>query len=133
CRPGGPSYTRGEAGPHPGALAFPVAFRRKTGCCAQAICGGVREQWRRQGMNARTFGQWLLRMLPGVAAALLAAPAAGWTDKPVRFIVPAPPGGTADAAARIVAERIAASIGQPAIGENKPGGGRAVAIHAPSR
>jgi tripartite-type tricarboxylate transporter receptor subunit TctC len=81
-------------------------------------------------MNARTFGQWLLRMLPGVAAALLAAPAAGWTDKPVRFIVPAPPGGTADAAARIVAERIAASIGQPVIVENKPGGGGAIAIHA---
>ena len=81
-------------------------------------------------MKARAFGQWLLRMLPGVAAALLAAPAAGWTDRPVRFIVPAPPGGTADAAARIVAERISANIGQPVIVENRPGGGGAIAIHA---
>jgi len=81
-------------------------------------------------MSSRAFGQWLLRLLPGVAAALLAAPALGWTDKPVRFIVPAPPGGTADAAARIVAERISASIGQPVLVENKPGGGGAIAIHA---
>ena len=68
-------------------------------------------------------------MLPAVAGALLAVPAAGWTDKPVRFIVPAPPGGTADAAARIVAERISAGIGQPVIVENKPGAGGAIAIH----
>lgn len=81
-------------------------------------------------MSARTFGQWLLRLLPGVAAALLAAPAAGWSDKPVRFIVPAPAGGTADTAARLVAERISASIGQPVIVENRPGGGGAIAIHA---
>jgi len=80
-------------------------------------------------MSARAFGQWLLRMLPGVAAAVLAAPAAAWPDKPVRFIVPAPPGGTADAAARVVAERISASIGQQVIVENKPGGG-AIAISA---
>jgi tripartite-type tricarboxylate transporter receptor subunit TctC len=81
-------------------------------------------------MSVRTVGQWLLRLLAGVAAALLAVPAAGWSDKPVRFIVPAPPGGTADAAARIVAERISASIRQPVIVENKPGGGGAIAIHA---
>jgi tripartite-type tricarboxylate transporter receptor subunit TctC len=81
-------------------------------------------------MSVGTVGQWLLRLLAGVAAALLAVPAAGWSDRPVRFIVPAPPGGTADAAARIVAERISASIRQPVIVENKPGGGGAIAIHA---
>ena len=65
-----------------------------------------------------------------LAATLIAAPAHAWTDKPVRFIVPAPPGGTADVAARVVAERVSANIGQPVIVENKPGGGGAIGVQA---
>ena len=73
---------------------------------------------------------FLQSIFGAVALALTAAPAAAWTDKPVRFVVPAPPGGTADTAARIVAERVSASIGQPVVVENKPGGGGAIGIQA---
>ena len=69
-------------------------------------------------------------ILGALAATLIAGPAAAWTDKPVKFIVPAPPGGTADVAARVLAERVSANIGQPVIVDNKPGGGGAIAIQA---
>ena len=65
-----------------------------------------------------------------VVAAWVSAPAAAWSGKPVRFIVPAPPGGSADAAARAIGEQVSKSIGQPVIVENKPGGSGAVAVHA---
>jgi tripartite-type tricarboxylate transporter receptor subunit TctC len=69
----------------------------------------------------------------GVAAALAALavwPAAGWTGKPVRFVVPGPPGGTSDVLARIVGETLSTRVGQPVIVDNKPGAGGAIAIGA---
>jgi len=61
---------------------------------------------------------------------LVAWPAAGWSGKPVRLIVPGPPGGTSDVLARIVGEALAAEIGQPVIVDNKPGAGGAIAVNA---
>ncbi len=65
-----------------------------------------------------------------VLAMLAASPTAGWTSKPVRFVVPAPPGGTSDVLARIVGAALSAQIGQPVIVENKPGAGGAIAANA---
>ena len=60
-----------------------------------------------------------------VAACLALAPASadaqGYPAKPIKFIVPAPPGGAIDILARLVGEKLAASMGQPVIVENKPG------------
>ena len=56
--------------------------------------------------------------------------ASAWTDKPVKMIVPAPPGGTMDVVARILADQIAADIGQTVIVENKPGAGGAIAVQS---
>lgn len=68
-------------------------------------------------------------LLSALGAALpigLAAPAYGqpnWPERPVRVIVPWPPGGSTDVLARLVAERLQARLGQPFQIENRPGAG----------
>jgi tripartite-type tricarboxylate transporter receptor subunit TctC len=65
------------------------------------------------------------------------APAQSPTDtypsKPVKFIVPVPPGGAADLMARMIAEHLQAKWGQPFVVENKPGAGSAIGIEALAR
>ena len=46
-----------------------------------------------------------------------------YPTKPIRWVVPYPPGGTTDVLARIIAVSLSESIGQPVVVENKPGGG----------
>ena len=62
------------------------------------------------------------------AAALTASSAFAFADKPVKMIVPAPPGGTIDVMARIVGDQLSRDIGQPVVVENKPGAGGSVAV-----
>ncbi len=53
----------------------------------------------------------------------LPASAQSFPDRPVRLVVPYPPGGTADAVGRLIAERMAPLLGQPVIVENRSGSG----------
>ncbi|MBL8339911.1 MAG: tripartite tricarboxylate transporter substrate binding protein [Rubrivivax sp.] len=66
-----------------------------------------------------------LAALAGVLP-LAAHAQATYPDKPVRFLVPYPPGGGTDVIARIVQERFAATLGQPIVIENKGGAGGSV-------
>jgi tripartite-type tricarboxylate transporter receptor subunit TctC len=71
----------------------------------------------------------MLRQLIGLAllgAAATATPAiaqdAKWPTKPVRFIVPFPPGGSVDPLARLIGARLSNSLGQQFIVDNRTGG-----------
>jgi tripartite-type tricarboxylate transporter receptor subunit TctC len=46
-----------------------------------------------------------------------------WPAKPVKFIVPYPPGGTVDPLARLLGGKLQESLGQPFVVENRPGAG----------
>ncbi|WP_088278482.1 Bug family tripartite tricarboxylate transporter substrate binding protein [Ideonella sp. A 288] len=73
----------------------------------------------------------LITRLTGVlAACTLAASAQAQVDKPVRLLVGFAPGGSADIAARLIAERVAAELKQPVVVENKPGAGGRIAAEA---
>lgn len=56
-----------------------------------------------------------------------------WPGKPVRFIVPYPPGGGTDIIARIVQNRLSEALGQPVVIENRGGAGGAVGTEAAAR
>jgi tripartite-type tricarboxylate transporter receptor subunit TctC len=71
---------------------------------------------------------WLLALL-----ATNAASAADWPTKPVRFIVPYPPGGGTDVIARIVQPRLSEALGQTIIIENRGGAGGMLGTEAASK
>jgi tripartite-type tricarboxylate transporter receptor subunit TctC len=62
-------------------------------------------------------------LLSGHAAAQTGA----YPNRPIRIIVPVPPGGGNDYLARIIGERLAVSLGQPVLVENRPGSGGNIA------
>lgn len=74
--------------------------------------------------------------LPHLGAAMLATIAIAWPQpasaqaypsKPIRLIAAAPPGGALDAIARVVAQKLSTSVGQPVVTDNRAGAGGNIA------
>lgn len=63
------------------------------------------------------------RRLALLGALALATPALAQGARPIRLVVPFPPGGGADALGRPLAERLAARLGRPVVIENRSGAG----------
>jgi len=78
----------------------------------------------------------LIKVLAACAAGVLGcvAPAGAqdqaFPSRPLRLVVPYPPGGTIDTVARILSPRIAATLKQPVVVENRPGGGTIIGTDA---
>ena len=71
-------------------------------------------------MNRRTF----ITALPlAMATANAFAQSPAYPDRPVRIVVPSPPGGSTDQLARLIGEKLGSKWGQPIVVENKPGAG----------
>lgn len=81
-------------------------------------------------MTAAMHRRSLLRCAAALATwpALARAQGVSWPGKPVRLIVPFPPGGTTDFVTRLVSVELAKSLGQTFIVENKPGAGTVIGV-----
>jgi tripartite-type tricarboxylate transporter receptor subunit TctC len=77
-----------------------------------------------------------LRLAFALLAALLAAAravAAGYPDKPIRLIIPFPPGGNIDITARAIAPGLTEALGQQIVIDNRGGAGGVIGIDLTSK
>lgn len=87
--------------------------------------------------SRRTF----MGLLPAAAAAVVpfatprsaGAQQAAYPERPVRYIVPFPPGGLTDIMARLVGQKLAESWGRPVVIDNRPGGNALIGADAAAK
>ncbi|MFN0164054.1 MAG: Bug family tripartite tricarboxylate transporter substrate binding protein [Burkholderiales bacterium] len=66
-------------------------------------------------------------------AGALPAMAQAWPDRPLRMIIPFPPGGPVDAGGRIIAQALGDVLGQPVVIETRTGAGGSVGVEAAAK
>src|SRR5262245_8812264 len=75
----------------------------------------------------RTAIRMLVFATATATAAATAAPSQPWPDRPLRVVVAFPPGGFADTFTRVLQPKLAESLGQPLVIENRGGAGGTIA------
>jgi tripartite-type tricarboxylate transporter receptor subunit TctC len=84
-------------------------------------------------LSFRSILSALVLSMLGAVSTGTALAQANYPDKPVRFVVPYPPGGGTDVIARIVQDRFQALLGQPIMIDNKGGAGGSVGSELAAR
>jgi tripartite-type tricarboxylate transporter receptor subunit TctC len=84
----------------------------------------------RKGFRFDCWGLALLLGLFFIACFFNLSSAADYPTKPIQMIVPFPPGGGSDTAARIVSDKVSERLGQPVVVVNKPGAGGVLGVYA---
>jgi tripartite-type tricarboxylate transporter receptor subunit TctC len=112
-----------------------AAFRRKLiSRIIGRIGGGDRElammQVLAKAIAARTLTIWLL-LLAATTAVLASAQIAGaeeaYPSRPIRLIIPFPPGGPTDVMGRLIGQALSEQLGQQVYVDNRPGAGSTLA------
>src|SRR5215471_12506948 len=112
-----------------------AAFRRKLiSRIIGRIGGGDRElammQVLAKAIAARTLTIWLL-LLAATTAVLASAQIAGaeeaYPSRPIRLIIPFPPGGPTDVIGRLIGQALSEQLGQQVYVDNRPGAGSTLA------
>jgi tripartite-type tricarboxylate transporter receptor subunit TctC len=78
----------------------------------------------------RAFLKQAAALSASIAVPSLAFAQAEWPSRPIKVLVPFPPGGALDPIARALGARMGGFLGQPIVVENRPGGGTAIAAGA---
>lgn len=73
-------------------------------------------------------GRWLCAAILAVTALLVQAQ--DYPTRPIKLVIPYPPGGIADTFARALAQQLSEQLRQPVVAENKPGGSAIVGAEA---
>ncbi|MDA0276430.1 MAG: tripartite tricarboxylate transporter substrate binding protein [Proteobacteria bacterium] len=81
----------------------------------------------------KLFCARLLVLLALVAGLAPSAGAQSYPARPIRFVVPFPPGGGVDIVARSIGEKLSQRLGQPIVIDNKPGAGTTIGTDAAAK
>ncbi len=104
------------------AVALPPRPARRRG---RNLAVGPRRPPRWTALARVVLAAWLLAALgiAGVGFPAAAQAADAWPVRPIKLVVPYPPGGPLDQVARAMAEAMRASLGQSVVVDNRPGAG----------
>lgn len=91
-----------------------------------------KQSWRSLQARPSMLALFVALLVSGINVSNAQSPLA-YPDKPIRFIVPFPPGGPADIQSRIIGQKMSVRWKQPVVIDNRPGGGGSIGVDLVSR